>query len=191
MFIDLAALTVVKGVKPAPLPPAENRISFFVTSKNPGNGGHFGGLAGADRQCQTLAQAVGAGDRTWRAYLSTSFEGQPAVNAGDRIGSGPWYNAKGMLIAHGPAELHSHGRLNKETALNEKGEPIGDADILTGTQPNGTAAVDMNCNNWTSAEEGKAMAGRPGESWNSGRPTSGCSQKTLPSSGLFYCFAVR
>src|SRR5439155_3997894 len=125
------------------IPPAENRMSFFVTSKGMGNGAHLEGLAGADRHCQSLAAAAGGGDRTWRAYLSTSFEGQPAVNAADRIGHGPWYNAEGMLIAHGPAELHSHGRLNKETALNEKGEPIGDADILTGTQPNGTAAVDM------------------------------------------------
>src|SRR5215467_2590709 len=135
VLIDLAALTVVKGEKAPPLPPAENRMSFFVTSKAPENGAHLGGLAGADRYCQNLAQAAGAGDRTWRAYLSTSFEGQPAVNAGDRIGSGPWYNAKGMLIAHGPTDLHTHGRLNKDTVLNEKGQPIGDTDILTGTQP--------------------------------------------------------
>jgi hypothetical protein len=164
-----------------------------VTGKPVGNGGHFGGLAGADRYCQSLAQAVNAGDRTWRAYLSTSFEGEPAVNAGDRIGSGPWYNAKGVLVARGAADLISRGRFNKETVLNEKGEPVGDVDILTGSLPNGTAAVDMNCNNWTSGEEGKAMAGHPGETWNSGRPTTGCSQKTLQTNGggLFYCFALR
>jgi len=186
VVIDLAALTVVKGEKAPPLPPAENRMSFFVTSKAPENGGHLGGLAGADRYCQNLAQAAGAGDRMWRAYLSTSFEGQPAVNAGDRIGSGPWYNAKGVLVAHGPADLHSHGRFTKETVLNEKGQPAGDVDILTGSQPNGTAAIDMNCNNWTSAEQGNAMSGHPGETWNSGRSTASCSQP-----GLLYCFAVR
>jgi len=94
-----------------------------------------------------------------------------------------------MLVAHGPADLHNGGRLNKDTLLNEKGEPVGDVDILTGSLPNGTAAPDMNCNNWTSNEEGKAMAGKPeGSSWNSGRPTSGCSQKALLTS-VFYCFA--
>jgi len=186
LVIDLAALTVVKGDKTPPIPPAENRMTFFVTSKSPDNGEHFGGLAGADRHCQNLARAVGAGDRTWRAYLSTSFEGRAAINAGDRIGGGPWYNAKGVLIAKGPADLHSRTQLTAETALNEKGESVGEVDILTGSLPNGTAAIDLNCNNWTSAGDGKAMAGRPGKSWNTGNPTAPCSQ-----GGLFYCFAVR
>ena len=186
-LIDLAALTVVKAEKAPPLPAPENRMTFFVTSKPSPNGAHFGGLAGADRYCQSLAQAANAGDRTWRAYLSTSFEGQTAVNAGDRIGSGPWYNAKGVLIAHGPADLLVGSRMTKENLLNEKGQLVGDVEVLTGSQANGTAAIDMNCNNWTSnADQGKAMAGHPGESWNTGHPVTSCSQP-----GLFYCFALR
>src|SRR5262245_57773866 len=114
MLVDLATIAPVKTDKPDPMPPA-NRMTFFITSKGMGNGGHLEGLAGADRHCQALAQAAGAGDRTWRAYLSTSFQDSPAINAGDRIGSGPWYNAKGILIARGPADLHSSSnRLGKE-----------------------------------------------------------------------------
>jgi hypothetical protein len=185
-LIDLVALTVVKADTAPPLPAAENRMTFFVTSKATSNGEHFGGLAGADRYCQSLAQAVNAGDRTWRAYLSTSFEGQPAVNAGDRIGSGPWFNAKGVMVARGPADLVVGARMTKENLLNEKGEPADDVDVLTGSQANGTAAIDMNCNNWTSnAAQNKAMAGHPGDSWNSGHPVTSCSQP-----GLFYCFAL-
>jgi len=193
VVIDLVALTVAKPDKVAPLPPPENRMSFFVTSKAPTNGGHLEGLAGADRFCQSLAQAAGAGDRTWHAYLSTSFQGQPAVNAGDRIGTGPWYNSKGMLIAHGPAELHAGtARLNKQTALTEKGEPAGDVDILTGTLPNGTSDMDMNCSNWTSNEDAsKAMVGRLDGSWNSAHPTNGCTPKAFQPSAALYCFAVK
>lgn len=204
VVVDLNTLTVPAKTEKETIPPAENRMSFFVTSKGMGNGGHLEGLAGADRQCQSLAAAAGAGDRTWRAYLSTSFEGQPAVNAADRIGSGPWYNANHVIIARGVADLLSGNRITRETALNEKSEKLGNAEdltwILTGSLPNGTAAVGMSCNNWTSAGEGQAMLGqlgRAGEkssSWNSGRPTNGCSQQALHaagSDGLFYCFAIR
>ena len=120
-LIDLAALTE----KPeAIIPPAANRMSFFLTSVGKGNGGHLEGLAGADRHCQELAEAVGATDQTWRAYLSTSFLERPAVNAGDRIGTGPWFNAKGRLVARGVADLHANNGLEKMTALNEKGEIV-------------------------------------------------------------------
>jgi len=204
-LIDLSAV-VARAKEGDKLPPATNRMSFFITSRGLGSGGHFGGLAGADRHCQALAESVGAGDRTWRAYLSTSFEGQPLINAGDRIGSGPWYNAKGMLIARGPSELHNGNRLNKDSALTEKGEGIGEelnrGDILTGSLSDGKAAIGMNCNNWTSSSQGNAMTGRhdspgkngEGSSWNSGHTTKSCSQddfKANGSDGLFYCFAYR
>ncbi len=144
--------------------------SFFVTSNGIGNGGNLGGLAGADNQCQTLAQAAGAGAKTWRAYLSTqAADGKPAVNARDRIGKGPWQNAKGVVVAKDVAELHGTNNVNKETALNEKGEVVngfGDKpnrhDILTGSQPDGTAftgADDRTCKNWTSSTQGAAMVG--------------------------------
>ncbi len=195
-----------------------NRMTFFVTSAGSGKGADLGGLAGADRQCQALAQAAGAGNRTWRAYLSVSASGsQPSVNARDRIGSGPWQNAKGVVIARDVNELHGKNNLNKETALNEKGEPIngsGDKpnmhDILTGSEPDGRAFssnADMTCINWTSSSAGAAMLGhhdRQGfddddasKSWNSSHPSpgegGGCSQEALRRSGgngLFYCFAI-
>jgi hypothetical protein len=197
-LIDLTAMSAVKTDKPETLPPPANRMTFFVTSKGVGNGGHLQGLAGADRHCQALAEAAGAGDRTWRAYLSTSFQENPAINAGDRIGSGPWYNAKGGLIARGAVDLHSGAHVTAETAFTEKGEKVT-GEILTGSLPNGTAAVGMTCNNWTSSEEGKAMAGAfdsKGDntsSWNSGRTINSCSQKTFDSAGggLFYCFAIK
>jgi hypothetical protein len=195
-----------------------NRMTFFVTSAGSAKGADLGGLAGADRQCQALAQAAGAGNLTWRAYLSVSASGsQPSVNARDRIGSGPWHNAKGVVIARDVNELHGKNNLNKETALNEKGEPIngsGDKpnmhDILTGSEPDGRAFssnADMTCSNWTSSSLGAAMLGhydRQGldnddasKPWNSSHPSSGegggCSQAALRRSGgngLFYCFAV-
>jgi hypothetical protein len=196
-LIDLAAMFAVKTDKPDPIPPPANRMTFFVTSRGMGNGGHLQGVAGADRHCQALAEAAGAGDRTWRAYLSTSFEEKPAINAGDRIGSGPWYNAKGALIARGVADLLSGGRINAETAFTETGDKVTGL-ILTGSLPNGTAAVGMTCNNWTVSEQGNAMAGaidskgNPG-SWNSGVTLNSCSQKTFESSsgGRFYCFAIK
>ncbi len=205
-LIDLAALTE----KPAAIiPPAANRMSFFLTSVGKGNGGHLEGLAGADRHCQELAEAVGATDQTWRAYLSTSFLERPAVNAGDRIGTGPWFNAKGRLVARGVADLHANNGLEKMTALNEKGEIVngrGDEpnrhDILTGSLPTGTAAVGQNCNNWTSPGDGVAMVGHHdrkgggenGTSWSSAHASRGCSQEDFRASGgdgLFYCFAIR
>ena len=193
----------------------QNTMTFFITSSGPGKGADLGGLEGADRQCQLLAQAVGAGNGSWRAYLSTSAaDGKPAVNARDRIGSGPWQNAKGVVIARDINELHGTNKLNKETALNEKGETVnarGDKpnmhDILTGSQPDGRAFSgdqDMTCRNWTSSGEGAAMVGhhdRQGlrddessKSWNSSHASRGCSQDALRSSGgngLFYCFAAK
>jgi hypothetical protein len=192
-------------------------MSFFVTSVGSGKGADLGGLEGADRHCQQLAQAAGAGNRTWRAYLSTqaSFGGQPAVNARDRIGRGPWQNAKGVVIAQSVEELHGTNNLTKQTALDEKGEVVngrGDSpnmhDILTGSQPDGTAfagSEDRTCGNWTkSGADGAVMVGHhdrqglsddpPAKSWNSSHASrGGCSQDALRSTGgagLFYCFAA-
>jgi hypothetical protein len=193
-------------------------MTFFVTSAGPGKGGDLGGIAGADRHCQTLAQAAGAGTRTWRAYLSTQAgAGGQAVNARDRIGRGPWQNAKGEAIARDVDDLHGAGnKISKQTALSEKGEPIngrGDTpnrhDILTGSQPDGRAFAagdDRTCGNWTKSTQGAAMVGHhdrmglrddePSKSWNSSHPSrgpeGGCSQADLRSTGgdgLFYCFA--
>ena len=192
--------------------------SFFVTSTSIGNGGNLGGLAGADNQCQTLAQAAGSGAKTWRAYLSTqAADGKPAINAKDRIGNGPWKNAKGVVIAKDVAELHGANNLTKQTALSEKGEVIngrGDTpnrhDVLTGSQPDGTAFAgsdDRTCKNWTSSVQGAAMVGHadrtglnqepPAKSWNTSHPSrgpdGGCSQADLKSTGgdgLLYCFAT-
>ena len=209
-LIDLENLSIEGGGNDViEVAPPSNSMSFFLTSEGPGNGARLGGLAGADRYCQSLAETVDAGgDVTWRAYLSTSFAGEAAVNAGDRIGTGPWHNAKGIMIAKGVADLHSQNRLSKEMAINERGEQIsgrGDDpnrhDILTGSQPDGTAAVDQNCDNWTSNSEGTAIVGHhdregrgeTGPSWNAAHPSRGCSQENLRGSGgdgLFYCFAL-
>src|SRR5437867_12410398 len=185
-------------------------ISFFITSAGSGNGANLGGLAGADAICQRLAAAVGAGNKTWRAYLSTSaVGGQPAVNARDRIGRGPWQNAKGVVVAQNVDDLHSDkNKLGKENSLTEKGTMVngrGDNpnthDILTGSDTNGRALTgDMMCNNWTSAAAGSARVGHHDKqgggdnpnSWNSAHASSGCSQANLVSTGgagLFYCFA--
>jgi hypothetical protein len=193
-------------------------MSFFVTSAGSGNGADLGGLAGADAICARLAGAAGAGGRTWRAYLSTQATADaPAVNARDRIGEGPWVNAKGVVIATSLAELHGDAPgLTKQTALTEAGAVVngrGDSpnrhDILTGTQADGTAfppGEDRTCRNWTlSGVEGAAMVGHhdrmglndlpPALSWNSSHPTrGGCSQAAVRSTGgdgLLYCFAVR
>jgi hypothetical protein len=210
------ALTVIAA------PPAQAQsadTSFFLTSNGPGKGGDLGGIGGADRHCQSLAQAAGAGSKTWRAYLSTqAADGQPAVNAKDRIGKGPWKNAKGDVVAKDVADLHSaNNNMTKQTALSEKGEVIngrGDTpnrhDVLTGSQPDGTAFAagdDRTCKNWTSSTQGAAMVGHSdrmglrdddaSKSWNSSHssrgPEGGCSASDLKSTGgdgLFYCFAA-
>jgi hypothetical protein len=193
-----------------------SEMTFFLTSVGPGNGADLGGLAGADGHCQQLAQAVGADERTWRAYLSTQTSGsEPAVNARDRIGQGPWQNAKGAVIAQDLDGLHGDNNLSKDTALTEQGDVVngrGDTpnrhDILTGSQPDGTAFAageDRTCGNWTmGGAEGAAMLGhhdRQGlrddaasKSWNSSHPSrGGCSQEALRGTGgdgLFYCFAI-
>jgi hypothetical protein len=190
-----------------------NQMSFFVTSAGPGNGANLGGLAGADKQCQTLAAAAGAGNRTWRAYLSAAAAaGQPAVNAKDRIGKGPWMNAKGVVVAKSVEDLHSDANnIKKDTALTEKGTPVngvGDTpnqhDILTGSQADGTLQTgDAPCGNWTSASDGTGSAnlghvdrtgrGATGSSWNAAHPSRGCSQQNLVATGgngYLYCFAA-
>ena len=190
--------------------PADN-MSFFVTSANPGNGGNLGGLDGADAHCQSLAEAAGAGDKTWHAYLSTSEE-----DARDRIGTGPWYNAAGVMIAESVADLHgAENNLNAATALHENGEspnylggdppaPLAqplEHDILTGTNEDGTAS-DQTCNDWTDGTaESRAMLGHadrigrnPGvNSWNAIHPSQGCAMENLTptgGAGMFYCFAI-
>src|SRR5262245_30429127 len=143
-------------------------MTFFLTSAGPGKGGDLGGIEGADRHCQSLAQAAGAGSKTWHAYLST--QGANAVNARDRIGRGPWKNAKGDTIATSVDDLHSaNNKINKQTALNEKGEPINGRtdtpnrhDVLTGSQPDGRAFAagdDRTCGNWSKSGQGSAMVG--------------------------------
>ncbi len=179
--------------KAAPLPPAQNRMTFFVTSEGVGQGGHLGGLAGADRHCQALAKAAGAADRTWRAYLSTSFQGKPAVNAGDRIGAGPWYNAAGLLVARGPVDLHTKGHLAPTLFLTEKGQPVtSGVPIMTGTAPNGAASADQTCNGWTSSTAGDAVVGDPAGVWNSAHTVScGPAAQAPTSAAHVYCFALK
>jgi hypothetical protein len=193
---------------------AQNKtpLGFFITSVGSGNGANLGGLAGADAHCQKLAAAVGAGNRTWRAYLSGEEKGKP-VNAKDRIGPGPWFNAKGVQIAANVAELHSEAaKTGKENSLTEKGEQVpgrGDKpnqhDILTGSNLDGTAFTDgqdHTCSNWTSSDAGSAQVGhhdRQGgganpNSWNSAHASKGCSQQALigtGGNGYFYCFAAK
>src|SRR6202163_3183402 len=191
-------------------------MTFFVTSAGSGNGANLGGLAGADKHCQDLAAAAGAGSKTWHAYLST--QGAGAVNARDRIGAGPWTNAKGMVVAKSVDDLHSAGNnLSKQTSLTEKGgsvNGVGDTpnmhDVLTGSTPEGRAVAgeaDMTCKNYTSSTTGAVMLGHsdrtglndnpPSKSWNSSHPSrgagGGCSQDDLKSTGgagLYYCFAT-
>ena len=202
----LASTLVVAQSKP--------QLGFFITSANPGKGADLGGLDGADKYCQTLAAAAGAGSRTWRAYLSTAAaNGKPGVNAKDRIGAGPWFNAKGVKVADSVADLHSdNNKLSKENSITEKGEVVngrGDTpnkhDLMTGSQLDGTAFPEgqsLTCNNWTSSAEGAAQVGhhdRQGggtnpTSWNSAHASKGCSQEVLRSTGgdgLFYCFAAK
>lgn len=217
--MSAACIAIVAGC--ASVAPGPQNMTFFVTSAGPGKGGNLGGLEGADRHCQSLAQAVGAGTRTWRAYLSTQapkLADPNYVNARDRIGTGPWHNAHGVLIARSVEDLHSaNSNLNKQTALDEKGKMVNGRtekpnthDILTGSRPDGTAYPgmpfpDMTCSNWTNgSDNGAAMTGHHdlvgpvdntwATSWNSAHQTLGCSQeKVRPTGGegLFYCFAVQ
>jgi hypothetical protein len=193
---------------------SQNAMSFFLTSANPGQGADLGGLAGADAHCEKLAAVVNAGGKNWRAYLSTTASGStPAVNARDRIGRGPWHNAKGMLVAVSVDELHGPNMLNKETALTEKGEvvsgrgdPVNMHDILTGSAPDGRVAMasgDTTCGNWTQSGAGSAVVGHhdrmglddsaPAKSWNASHGTRGCGMDALKATGgagLFYCFSA-
>jgi hypothetical protein len=190
-------------------------MTFFVTSAGSGKGADLGGLAGADRICQNLAASVGAGGHTWRAYLSTNANGMAAaVNARDRIGRGPWQNAKGEVVANDVETLHAANNIRKDTALTEKGTVVNGRtdkpnthDILTGSQPDGrafSADKDMTCSNWTSSGTGAAMVGHhdragldqspPALSWNSSHPSRGCGQEALVGTGgagLLYCFAAK
>ncbi len=214
LFVAAAAAAGLLAGAPAVNAQAAN-MTFFISSAGSGKGGDLGGIEGADKICQSLAQAVGAGGRTWRAYLST--QGANAVNARERIGKGPWQNAKGEVVAQSVDDLHSaSNKIGKQTALNEKGETVngrGDTpnrhDVLTGTQPDGKAfpaGDDRTCGNWTKSTQGAAMVGHhdrmglrdddPSKSWNSSHPSrgpdGGCSQADLRSTGgdgLIYCFA--
>ncbi len=224
----IAALTlgVTSGINaqqqpaaPPQLPQAPN-MTFFVTGAGPGKGADLGGLEGADAHCQTLAARHGAGGKTWRAYLSAQeADGKPAVNARDRIGSGPWQNFKGTVVAASVDDLHSdNNKLSFDNSLSERGliiPGVGFApnrhDVLTGSTPEGRAfpaAEDRTCKNWTSSTQGAAMVGHidrkglrddaPARSWNSSHPSrgndGGCSQADLRGTGgdgLFYCFATQ
>jgi hypothetical protein len=199
----------------------KNPMSFFLTSVNPGKGADLGGLAGADQYCESLAAGVGAGGKNWKAYLSAAAAGSaPVINAKDRIGNGPWQNAKGVVIANNLTELHGNNNLNKQTALTEKGEtisgrgdPVNQHDILTGSTDDGRLAIaaaaaaagaDTTCGNWTKSGDGSAFVGHhdrigandsaPMKSWNSSHPSRGCGMDALKATGgagLFYCFATK
>ena len=210
--LSLATSVVALLLLCAALTNAQNaEMSFFLTSKGPGDGANLGGLAGADAHCQSLAESAGAGDRTWRAYLSTTGDG--GVDARDRIGTGPWHNANGMQVAADVADLHSDdNRLSKENSISEMGKQIngrGDSpnrhDILTGSTLDGRAFAgndDTTCRNWTfNGRDGSARVGhhdRTGggehpESWNSAHGSRGCGQADLQGTGgdgLYYCFAI-
>ena len=193
----VSGAALAQGQQPDPM-------TFFVASAGSGEGADLGGLDGADALCQSLAAEVGAGDRTWRAYLST--QGPNAVNARDRIGTGPWHNAQGALIGNNVEELHGMGhRFTVMTVIDERGRRIPGSgyapnrhDVLTGSQPDGTAfpaGEDMTCNNWTSSSDGKAKIGHHDRAaWNSAHDSRGCSQEQLRASGgdgLVYCFAAQ
>ena len=216
----IAALAGCAGTMP--VAPGPQNMTFFVTSKGPGKGADLGGVAGADAHCAALAKAAGApADRVWRAYLSTqapALDDTNFVNARDRIGAGPWHNAKGELIAASVADLHSpESKLSKATAVDESGKPVNGRtekpnqhDMLTGSRPDGTAFPgapfpDMTCGNWTkSGKDGSAIVGHHdlvgpvdnawARSWNSAHPSRGCDPEGLVSTGgagLFYCFAAK
>ena len=215
MNIIRTALIAAAVIIPAAAQAQQADMTFFITSAGPGKGADLGGLAGADTLCQSLAKAAGTKAANWKAFLSAQgVGGAAAVNAKDRIGKGPWQNAKGAVIAKDTAELIAQTTLNKQTALTEKGEPVngrGDQpnthDMLTGSQTDGTAfpaGEDKTCGNWTkSGADGSAIVGHhdrmgldtspPMLSWISSHPSRGCSQDGLKSTGgagLFYCFAA-
>lgn len=207
------ALTVISLISLSCFAQSDPQMSFFITSAGPGDGANLGGLEGADQHCRELAASAGVVNKTWRAYLSTTASsGAAVINARDRIGSGPWFNARGVRVADNVDHLHSdNNNLGKETSLSEKGETIngrGDSpnrhDILTGSQPDGTASSgdsDTTCGNWTSNGSGSALVGHHDKtgggpnpnSWNSAHGSRGCSQANLQGTGgdgLYYCFAV-
>jgi hypothetical protein len=210
-----AAIALALGVPVGAPAQQQTSMTFFITSVGSGKGADFGGLAGADKHCQSLAAKAGAGKRVWRAYLSASdADASKAVHARDRIGRGPWHNAKGVLIAQDVEDLHDASGINKLTGLTEKGEPVNGRvdkpnthDILTGSQPNGKAFAgteDRTCGNWTRSGDGSAQVGHhdrlglqndeASKSWNSSHATKGCSQDALVSTGgagLLYCFAAK
>lgn len=214
MAVSIASLLALATVASAQSTKISPDMTFFITSAGPGKGADLGGLAGADRHCQLLATAAGAGKKQWRAYLSaTAAGGAKAVNARDRIGKGPWHNAEGRLIARNVDELHTLNGINRMTALTEKGEKVNGGadspnmhDMLTGSTPDGRLAVsdnDTTCGNWTRSGEGSAIVGhhdrlgvrddQPSRSWNASHPSRGCSQDGLRSTGgagRFYCFAA-
>ena len=214
----IASLAATAGLQPVTA--ADQPMSFFVTSVGGGDGANYGGLEGADAHCQKLAAAAGFGSKTWRAYLSTSGKidfknpenNVAAIHARDRIGKGPWYNAKGVLIARDVEQLHSSNAIDKETALSEQGNLVngrGDKpnqhDILTGSRSDGTAFApftDTTCKDWTSNDKGSAAVGHHdktglnndswSKSWNFSHQSKGCSEKHLQATGgagLLYCFA--
>jgi len=217
LAVSAAAIALLTACQTTP---PTGPMSFFITSVGSGKGADFGGLAGADAHCQRLAAAAGAGGKTWRAYLSVpgafpsaGNQGTPSINARDRIGNGPWFNAKGALIARDLGHLHNGNNLSKETALDERGNVVkgrGDTpnehDILTGSRADGTAfapQTDTTCKAWTSSTDGSAIVGhhdRAGplpenwaKSWNFSHQSAGCSQEALVrtgGSGRLYCFAT-
>ena len=219
LFVSAALMALGSTAQAQPAPPQAPNMTFFVVSAGPGKGADLGGLEGADRVCQTLAQGAGAGSKTWRAYLSTQAAGgAQAVNARDRIGTGPWQNFKGEVVAQNVDDLHSaNNKLGMQGSLTERGTVVAGVgytpnyhDVLTGSQPDGRAFApgeDRTCGNWTSSTQGAAMVGhidRKGlrdddasKSWNSSHPSrgpgGGCSQSDLRGTGgngLFYCFAA-
>ena len=202
--LSLLGSCLALAQNPSQAPAQPQPMTFFLTSARPGKGANLGGLAGADAHCQKLATEAGAGNRTWHAYLST--QGPNAVNAKDRIGKGPWHNARGVLVGQNVEEMHGMGhRFNSATILDERGRMIPGGgyapnrhDVLTGSKPDGTAfpaGDDMTCANWTSGTAGKAKLGHHDRAaWNSAHDSRGCSQEQLISTGgdgLFYCFAAQ
>ena len=208
----ISLISIVGLCASIPAKSADENMSFFVTSEGSGKGGDLGGLEGADAHCTKLAAAAGSKKTDWKAYLSTEEDGKRGVSARDRIGTGPWHNAKGVFIAENISELHLYNKtINKDTALNEKGEVVngrGDKpnvhDILTGSMDDGTAYFpddkDHTCSNWTSSDKGSAQVGHHDRhgggnlSWTSAHGSRGCSVDALKKTGgngLFYCFATK